>query len=46
VCDACDYFSVRPDVLSHFIRWLAQQQTAGNIEVQTVGQVIVRTSKP
>jgi peptidoglycan/xylan/chitin deacetylase (PgdA/CDA1 family) len=40
VCDACDYFAVKPDVLSRFIRWLAEQQTRGLLRVQTVGEVV------
>ncbi|HEX2698207.1 MAG TPA: polysaccharide deacetylase family protein, partial [Anaerolineales bacterium] len=40
VCDSCDYFSVKPDVINGFIPWLAKQQAKGNLKVMTVGEVI------
>lgn len=46
VCEACDYFSVRPDVFSHFIGWLADQQSAGNLRVRTVRQVVLDSPAP
>ncbi|MFH1183682.1 MAG: polysaccharide deacetylase family protein [Chloroflexota bacterium] len=41
VCDACDYFAVRPDVLHRFIPWLAEQQAQGRIKVRTVGEIVL-----
>ncbi len=43
VCDGCDYFSVRPDVLSLFTEGLAGQETAGRLRVRTVGQIVAGT---
>jgi hypothetical protein len=40
VCDSCDYFSVRNDVMNRFIPWLAGQQSAGHLQVKTFGQVL------
>ena len=40
VCDSCDYFSVKPDVMNGFILWLTQQQNRGNVKVMTIGEVI------
>ncbi len=40
VCDSCDYYAVRPDILNRFIRWLAEQQSLGRLQVKTVGQVM------
>jgi peptidoglycan/xylan/chitin deacetylase (PgdA/CDA1 family) len=46
VCDACDYFAVRPDVLNKFVHWLAEQQSLGRLQVQTVGEVVVGSASP
>ena len=40
VCDSCDFFSVKPDVMNEFIPWLAQQQDLEHVRVMTVGEVI------
>jgi peptidoglycan/xylan/chitin deacetylase (PgdA/CDA1 family) len=40
VCDSCDFFSVKPDVMKEFIPWLARQQSMGRVRVMTVGEVI------
>ncbi|HSR21391.1 MAG TPA: polysaccharide deacetylase family protein [Anaerolineales bacterium] len=40
VCDDCDYFAVRPEVLQRFIPWLAEQQAQGLLQVRTVGDVV------
>lgn len=40
VCDGCDFFSVKPDVMDQFIPWLAEQQSKGNLKVMTIGEVI------
>jgi peptidoglycan/xylan/chitin deacetylase (PgdA/CDA1 family) len=42
VCDACDYFAVQPDVLQRFIRWLAEEQAQGRIQVRSVGEIILQ----
>jgi len=41
VCDACDYYAVRPDVLHRFIPWLAEQQAQGRVKVRTVGEIML-----
>jgi peptidoglycan/xylan/chitin deacetylase (PgdA/CDA1 family) len=46
VCDSCDYYAVRPDILNRFIRWLAEQQSLGRLRVQTVGQVMLAGVSP
>lgn len=46
VCDSCDYFSVKPDVINGFIPWLAQQQSKGNVKVMTIGEVILGNVSP
>ena len=46
VCNACDFFSVKPDVFDGFIPWLAQQQSAGHAKVMTVGEVISPKAAP
>lgn len=40
VCDGCDNFSVRPDVLSTFIEWLSSEQAQGRLNVGTVGEIV------
>ncbi len=40
VCDSCDYFAVRTDVMNRFIPWLASQQSLGHVQVKTFGEVI------
>lgn len=40
VCDACDYFSVQPEVLNRFIAWLAEEQAQGRVQVRTVGEIV------
>lgn len=44
VCDGCDYFSVKPDVMAAFIAWLNDQQERSRIQVETIGQVILSIS--
>ena len=39
VCDSCDYYAVKPDILTRFIRWLAEQQSLKRLRVMTVGEV-------
>lgn len=46
VCDSCDYFSVKPDVINGFIPWLAGQQSKGNVKVMTIGEVILGNVSP
>ncbi len=40
VCDSCDYYSVKPDVLQKLILWLDQEQSKNNVDVLTVRDVI------
>jgi peptidoglycan/xylan/chitin deacetylase (PgdA/CDA1 family) len=40
VCDSCDYYAVRPDILNQLIHWLARQQTLGNVNVETFGEAL------
>jgi peptidoglycan/xylan/chitin deacetylase (PgdA/CDA1 family) len=40
VCDGCDYFAVKRDVLARFLRWLGQEESLQRVEVQTVGDVM------
>ncbi len=40
VCDACDYYAIRPDVMDKLIPWLARQQTLGNLKVITFGEAL------
>jgi len=40
VCDGCDYFSVKPDVLTRFLRWLGQEVSLQRLQVKTVGEVM------
>lgn len=42
VCDDCDYFSVKPDVMQRFIAWLAEEQAQGRIKVRTVRDIILQ----
>ncbi|SRR5581483_550964 len=44
VCDGCDFFSVKTDVMNQFIPWLSEQQSLGHIKVLTIGDVISATS--
>ncbi len=44
VCNSCDYYSVSSDVMDQYIPWLAEQQSAGHIKVETVGEVILRAA--
>jgi peptidoglycan/xylan/chitin deacetylase (PgdA/CDA1 family) len=46
LCDTCDYFAVKPDILGRFIRWLAEQQTLGRLRVTTVGEVVLNNTSP
>jgi peptidoglycan/xylan/chitin deacetylase (PgdA/CDA1 family) len=46
VCDGCDYFAVRPDVLAKFVHWLAEQQSLGRLQVKTVGAVVLGNASP
>lgn len=40
VCDGCDYFSVKPDVMDKYIPWLAGQRNMGHVTVKTFGEVM------
>ncbi len=40
VCDGCDYYAIRPDLMNQLIRWLARQQSLGNVKVETFGEVL------
>jgi peptidoglycan/xylan/chitin deacetylase (PgdA/CDA1 family) len=46
VCDSCDFFSVKPQVMNNYIPWLAEQQRTGHIKVLTVGEVVSGTISP
>jgi peptidoglycan/xylan/chitin deacetylase (PgdA/CDA1 family) len=46
VCDSCDFFSVKPQVLNDYIPWLAEQQSNGHIKVLTMGEVVSGTTSP
>jgi peptidoglycan/xylan/chitin deacetylase (PgdA/CDA1 family) len=46
VCDACDYYAVKPDILTRFIRWLADQQGLRRLSVRTVGEVMTQGALP
>jgi peptidoglycan/xylan/chitin deacetylase (PgdA/CDA1 family) len=46
VCDSCDYFSVKPQIMNDYIPWLAEQQHAGHIKVLTVDEVVSGTTTP
>jgi peptidoglycan/xylan/chitin deacetylase (PgdA/CDA1 family) len=46
VCDGCDYFAVKPDVLARFLRWLAQEQSLGRLQVRTVRDVMQGEAAP
>lgn len=45
VCEACDNFAVRPDVLQRFIAWLAEEQAQGRIKVKTVGEIVLEGAR-
>ncbi len=40
VCDSCDYYAIRPDTMNQLIHWLARQQSLGNVNVKTFGEVL------
>ena len=40
VCDACDYYAIRPDVMNQLVHWLARQQSIGSVKVETFGEVL------
>jgi hypothetical protein len=46
VCDSCDFFSVKPQVMNDYIPWLAEQQSAGHIKVLTVGEEVLKSTSP
>ncbi len=46
VCDACDYFSVQPSLMDKLIPWLARQQSLGNLQVETFGEVLTAHAAP
>ncbi len=46
VCDTCDYFSIRPDILDRYMPWLAGQKSAGIIKVETIQEVMLGRSSP
>jgi peptidoglycan/xylan/chitin deacetylase (PgdA/CDA1 family) len=46
VCDGCDYYSVKPDLLHNFIQWLAGEEGQGHIRVATVGEIVMHGGLP
>ena len=46
VCDGCDYFAVKPDVLSRFLRWLGQEESLQRLQVKTVRDVMEGKATP
>lgn len=40
VCDACDYYAVRPDIMNQLAHWLARQQSLGNVKVETFAEAM------
>ena len=46
VCEGCDYFSVKPDVLARFLRWLGQEESMQRLQVPTVREVIEGVPSP
>ena len=40
VCAGCDYFSVSPEALQRFVRWLAEEQAQGRVKVRTIGDIL------
>jgi hypothetical protein len=46
VCEACDYFSVKPEVLARFLRWLGQEESQQRLQVQTVRDVMQGAPSP
>lgn len=46
VCDSCDYYAVEPEILTRFIRWLAEQQALHRLSVKTVGEVMTQAGMP
>ena len=46
VCDSCDFFSVKPQVLNDYIPWLAGQQSTGHIKILTMGEVVPAITSP
>jgi peptidoglycan/xylan/chitin deacetylase (PgdA/CDA1 family) len=46
VCDSCDFFSIKPQIMNDYIPWLAEQQSTGHIKVLTVGEVVSGTTSP
>jgi len=46
LCDSCDYYAVKPDILNRFIRWLAEQQSLRRLRVMTVGEVVRQEVSP
>ena len=46
VCDSCDYYAVKPDILNRFVRWLAEQQSQRRLQVRTVGEVVGEAASP
>jgi peptidoglycan/xylan/chitin deacetylase (PgdA/CDA1 family) len=46
VCDSCDYYAVRPEILNRLIRWLAEEQSLGHLRVKTVREVVLQGVAP
>jgi peptidoglycan/xylan/chitin deacetylase (PgdA/CDA1 family) len=46
VCESCDYFSVKPEIMNDFVPWLARQQSKGHLRVMTVEEVILGPASP
>jgi peptidoglycan/xylan/chitin deacetylase (PgdA/CDA1 family) len=46
VCDGCDYYAVKPDVLTRFLRWLAEEQSLNRLEVRAVRDVMQARWEP
>jgi peptidoglycan/xylan/chitin deacetylase (PgdA/CDA1 family) len=46
VCEGCDYFAVKPEVLARFLRWLGQEESLNRLQVQTVSDVMQGVPSP
>jgi peptidoglycan/xylan/chitin deacetylase (PgdA/CDA1 family) len=46
VCDGCDYFAVKPDVLTRFLAWLGQEVSLQRLQVKTVRDVMAGQVTP
>ena len=46
VCDGCDYFAVKPNVLTRFLRWLGAEESQQRLQVKTVRDVMEGGANP